>query len=81
MCISTFANGRYLSVPAQWKYTVAASTQGQIYSGNNFGLYYPAGIQNLVIDLMAYTTVTAMLPAWYDISYYMQEVFSVNGHW
>ena len=71
--------GATLTTPVGGSYTVVASTQGQIYGGNNFGLNYPPGVQNLVIYISPYTTVTPCFPAWYDISYYNAGSVAVNG--
>jgi len=58
-----FANGRYFSVPLSEVILVAASRQDRFIAEIISGLL-PAGNQNLVIDLMAYTTVTPCFPAW-----------------
>lgn len=47
--------------------TVNASTAGNTYGGNNFGLNIPPGTVNLSVNLNPHTTVTPGFPAWYDI--------------
>ncbi|MEI7802071.1 MAG: PKD domain-containing protein [Bacteroidota bacterium] len=71
--------GATLSVPVSGNYTVVTSVSGQIYGGNNFGIHYPPGVQDLVIYISPYTTVTPCFPAWYDISYTNAGTVPVNG--
>lgn len=71
--------GGTLSVPVSGNYSVNASTIGQIYGGNDFGINFPPGVQNLVIDISPYTTVTPCFPAWYDISYYNAGSVPMNA--
>ncbi len=68
-----------LTVPSSGNYTVNASAIGQIYGGNDFGLNYPPGVQNMVINLSTCTTVTPCFPAWYNISYYNAGSVPVNA--
>lgn len=68
-----------LTVPAAGNYTVNAAAVGQIYGGNDFGLNYPPGVQNMVISLSTCTTVTPCFPAWYNISYYNAGSVPVNA--
>lgn len=45
-----------------------ATTNGNSYSNNNFGVYYQtSGACNLSIEITPHTCVTAGFPAWYDI--------------
>ena len=47
--------------------SVNASTAGNTYSGNNFGIDIPPGTTDLSVQLVPHTTVTPGFPAWYDI--------------
>jgi len=47
--------------------TVNATTVGNIYGGNDFGLFIPPGSVNLSVNITPHTTVTPGFPAWYDI--------------
>ncbi len=47
--------------------TVNATTVGNTYGGNHFGLYIPPGTVNLSVNLSAGTTITPGFPAWYYI--------------
>lgn len=71
--------GVTLTVPLSGNYTVNASAIGQIYDGNDFGLNYPPGVQNMVVSLSTCTTVTPCFPAWYNISYYNAGTVPVNA--
>ena len=71
--------GVTLTAPLSGNYTVNAAAIGQIYGGNDFGLNYPPGVQNMVISLSTCTTVTPCFPAWYNISYYNAGTVPVNA--
>ena len=71
--------GVTLTTPLSGNYTVNASAIGQIYDGNNFGLNYPPGVQDMVVYLSTCTTVTPCFPAWYNISYYNAGTVPVNA--
>lgn len=47
--------------------TVNATTIGNTYGGNNFGIYITPGSVNLSVNITPHTTVTPGFPAWYDI--------------
>ncbi len=47
--------------------TIAATTIGATYGGNNFGIFIPPGSVNLSVNIIPHTTVTPGFPAWYDI--------------
>ena len=47
--------------------TVAATTVGTTYSGNNFGIFIPPGSVNLSMNIIPHTTITPGYPAWYDL--------------
>ena len=71
--------GVTLTTPLSGNYTVNASAIGQIYDGNDFGLNYPPGVQDMVVYLSTCTTVTPCFPAWYNISYYNAGTVPVNA--
>ncbi len=47
--------------------SVNATTVGNTYGGNHFGLYIPPGTVNLSVNLIPHTTVTPGHPAWYSV--------------
>jgi hypothetical protein len=47
--------------------TLAATTVGNTYGGNDFGIFIPPGSVNLSVNIIPHTTVTPGFPAWYDI--------------
>lgn len=47
--------------------TLTGTTNGAVYSNNNFGIYLPPGSNNLSVTLTPHTTITPGFPAWYDI--------------
>ncbi len=71
--------GVTLTTPLSGNYTVNASAIGQIYDGNDFGLNYPPGVQDMVVYLSTCTAVTPCFPAWYNISYYNAGTVPVNA--
>lgn len=50
--------------------TVAATTVGNSYGGNDFGLYIVPGTCNAKVNLIAYSNVTAGFPAMYKVYVY-----------
>ncbi len=46
---------------------VNATTAGNTYGNNNFGLNIPPGTQNLSVSIDPHTTITPGFPAWYDL--------------
>jgi uncharacterized repeat protein (TIGR01451 family) len=61
-------NPYQLTTPSS--YTVAATVQGNTYSGNDFGLNIPPGTVNLSVSIYPGTTVSPGFPAWYYIHVY-----------
>jgi len=57
--------GYPLSTPGN--ISITATTVGNTYGGNNFGLNIPAGSVNLGIQILPHTTITPGFPAWYDL--------------
>jgi hypothetical protein len=51
-------------------YSVAATTVGNTYSGNNFGLYTVPGSCNAKVVLVPHSTVTPGFQAWYKVYVY-----------
>ena len=62
----------YASSPAS--YSVAATTTGQSYCGNNFGVVVPASQCDVAVDLIPLSTVTPGFTAIYNI-----KVYNLNG--
>jgi len=62
----------YASSPAS--YSVVATTTGQSYCGNNFGVVVPASQCDVAIDLTPLSTVTPGFTAIYNI-----KVYNLNG--
>lgn len=46
---------------------VNASTIGNTYGNNNFGIYIVPGSTDLYVTIIPHTTVTPGFPAWYDV--------------
>lgn len=67
--ISYTPSGAYAPYPLTTAGTlvVTATTAGNTYANNNFGIAIPAGSTNLSVSLNPHTTVTPGFPAWYDI--------------
>ncbi|MCO5281571.1 MAG: PKD domain-containing protein [Chitinophagales bacterium] len=63
----------YTALPAN--YTIAATTIGQPYCGNNFGIQVPSGQCDVAVDLAPLSTVTPGFRAIYTI-----KVFNLNGY-
>lgn len=61
--------GSFYTLSTPGSYTVTATTVGQIYGGNSFGLYADPSLQNLCVNVSPWTTVTPGFPAWYYINY------------
>ncbi len=76
--IYSYPNGGTITQPLSGSYSVAATTIGQVYCGNNFG-FYSSPNQNLIVYLSPYTTVAPGFPAWYDVSYYNAGTVPVNA--
>ncbi len=67
--ISYTPQGPYISYSLTTPGSIAlnASTVGNTYPGNNFGLNIPPGTNDISVQLLPHTTVTPGFPAWYDI--------------
>lgn len=65
--VTISANNYQSCAVAPTNISVAATTPGTYYSGNNFGINCPPGNCNLSINVTPHTTVTAGYPAWYSI--------------
>lgn len=63
----------YTALPAS--YSVAATTVGQQYCGNDFGIQVPSGQCDVAVDLAPLSTVTPGFKAIYTI-----KVFNLNGY-
>jgi hypothetical protein len=48
-------------------YSVTASTAGNVYTGNDFGLHLSTSACNIATQIIPHTTVTAGHPAWYYV--------------
>lgn len=67
----------YTSTPVS--YTVNATTGGQNYSGNNFGIYIQPGTGDVCVDLSAYSTVSPGFPAIYKLNVVNYGTTVMNG--
>jgi hypothetical protein len=63
--IPSAAYSSYTVTPSS--HSVNASTPGQVYGGNNFGLQQTATSCNIVTTIIPGTTVTAGYPSWYFV--------------
>lgn len=62
------ANYAAWNITTPTSYQVNVTGPGNVYAGNNFGLYMPPGLNDLSIVITPHTTVTPGFPAWYDIN-------------
>ena len=74
-------SGSYLngSIISPTSISVPATTPGNQYPNNNFGVYFQPGTGDLALNITPHTTVTPGFPAWYDVDVFNQGPTPMSG--